>query len=155
MPLDMNTLTALKRSSLGLDLYLWLTYRTFGSVPLSGSPGMTVVPSVWSAPSQSQRQPPCKPSVTRFSAIEKIKLAWPSLNYSTAPGVILSPSSPAMTGDSARAIAVAPQRPVSGRASVPFSLEPSESVNPYFHRLVSWGSSPRGETTPALFRTYG
>ena len=25
----MNTLTALKRCSLGLDLYLWLTYRTF------------------------------------------------------------------------------------------------------------------------------
>ena len=25
----MNTLTALKRSPLGLDLYLWLVYRTF------------------------------------------------------------------------------------------------------------------------------
>ena len=25
----MNTLRAMKRSSLGLDLYLWLTYRTF------------------------------------------------------------------------------------------------------------------------------
>ena len=25
VPLDMNTLTALKRSTLGLDLYLWLT----------------------------------------------------------------------------------------------------------------------------------
>ena len=29
VPIDMNTLTALKRSSLGLDLYLWLTYRVF------------------------------------------------------------------------------------------------------------------------------
>ena len=29
MPLDMNTLTAMKRSTLGLDLYLWLVYRTF------------------------------------------------------------------------------------------------------------------------------
>ena len=29
MPLDINTLTALKRSTLGLDLYLWLVYRTF------------------------------------------------------------------------------------------------------------------------------
>ena len=29
VPLDMNTLTALKRSPLGLDLYLWLVYRTF------------------------------------------------------------------------------------------------------------------------------
>ena len=29
VPLDMNILKALKRSSLGLDWYLWLTYRTF------------------------------------------------------------------------------------------------------------------------------
>ena len=28
VPLDMNILKALKRSPLGLDLYLWLTYRT-------------------------------------------------------------------------------------------------------------------------------
>ena len=29
VPLDMNTLRAVKRSPLGIDLYLWLTYRTF------------------------------------------------------------------------------------------------------------------------------
>ena len=29
VPLNMNALNALKRSTLGLDLYLWLTYRTF------------------------------------------------------------------------------------------------------------------------------
>ncbi len=29
VPLDMNTLKALKRSPLGLDLYMWLVYRTF------------------------------------------------------------------------------------------------------------------------------
>ena len=29
VPLDMNILREIKRSSLGLDLYLWLTYRTF------------------------------------------------------------------------------------------------------------------------------
>ena len=29
VPLEMNTLKALKRSTLGLDLYLWLTYRVF------------------------------------------------------------------------------------------------------------------------------
>ena len=29
VPLDMNTLKAMKRSPLGLDLYLWLVYRTF------------------------------------------------------------------------------------------------------------------------------
>ena len=31
VPLNMNTLTALKRSPLGLDLYLWLTYRTIAN----------------------------------------------------------------------------------------------------------------------------
>ena len=29
VPLDLNALKALKRSPLGLDLYMWLTYRTF------------------------------------------------------------------------------------------------------------------------------
>ena len=29
VPLNMNILKALKRSSLGIDLYLWMTYRTF------------------------------------------------------------------------------------------------------------------------------
>ena len=30
VPIDVNTLRALTRLPLGLDLYLWLTYRTFG-----------------------------------------------------------------------------------------------------------------------------
>ena len=29
VPLDLNILKAMKRSSLGIDFYLWLTYRTF------------------------------------------------------------------------------------------------------------------------------
>ena len=29
IPFDLHTLRALKRSSLGLDLYFWLVYRTF------------------------------------------------------------------------------------------------------------------------------
>ena len=36
VPLDVNVLKAIKRSPLGLDLYLWLTYRLFGlGEPLS------------------------------------------------------------------------------------------------------------------------
>ena len=30
IPIDLHILKAMKRSPLGLDLYLWLTYRTFG-----------------------------------------------------------------------------------------------------------------------------
>ena len=98
VPLDMNILTALKRSTLGLDLYLWLTYRTFslrapqpltwkqlyhqfGAHPAKGSANNTV-------------------QVFRYKVLrelKKIKLAWPGLNYATAPGIlILHPSTPAI-----------------------------------------------------------
>ena len=98
VPLDMNTLTALKRSTLGLDLYLWLTYRTFalraplrltwkqlyqqfGAHPAQASNNVTV---------QNFRR-----KVLR--ELKKIKLAWPELNYATAKGVlILLPSTPAI-----------------------------------------------------------
>ena len=55
VPLDMNTLTALKRSTLGLDLYLWLVYRTFSlRAPLRLLLAASV-PPVRSAPGQSPR----------------------------------------------------------------------------------------------------
>ena len=98
VPLDMNTLTALKRSSLGLDLYLWLTYRTFA---LRAPQRLT-----WQQLYRQFGAHPAKASdnntvqAFRYKVLrelKKIKLAWPSLNYSTAPGVlILSPSSPAI-----------------------------------------------------------
>ena len=98
VPLDMNILKALKRSALGLDLYLWLVYRTFalrapqrltwkqlycqfGAHPAKASDNNTV---------QAFRY-----KILR--ELKKIKLAWPELNYSTAPGVlILHPSTPAI-----------------------------------------------------------
>ena len=98
VPLDMNTLKALKRSTLGLDLYLWLNYRTFalraplrltwrqvyrqfGAHPDNASDNNTV---------QAFRY-----KVLR--ELKKIKMAWPELNYSTAKGVlILHPSTPAI-----------------------------------------------------------
>ena len=90
VPLDMNTLTALKRCSLGLDLYLWLTYRTFvltrpvritwrqlyrqfGTNPANASDKFIV---------RNFRQ-----NVLR--ELKKIKLAWPGLNYATAKGVLI------------------------------------------------------------------
>ena len=96
VPLDMNTLKALKRSSLGLDLYLWLTYRTF---PLRAPQRIT-----WR---QMYRQFGAHPDNARdkvtvqafrrkvLRELKKIKLAWKNLNYSTAPGLlILHPSTP-------------------------------------------------------------
>ena len=96
VPFDMNTLTALKRCALGLDLYLWLVYRTF---PLRGPQRITwkqVYRQFGSYPDKASN----KFTVRDFREkvlreLKKIKLAWPELNYSTAPGVlILLPSTP-------------------------------------------------------------
>ena len=44
IPLDLNILKSLKRSPLGLDLYLWLTYRTFGETPAAPHLASTLSP---------------------------------------------------------------------------------------------------------------
>ena len=98
VPLDMNTLKAMSRSSLGLDLYLWLVYRTFA---LTRSRRLT-----WRHLYRQFGVDPAKASdkntVNRFRThalreLKKIKIAWPGLNYATAPGVlILYPSTPAI-----------------------------------------------------------
>ena len=96
LPLDMTTLTALKRSTLGLDLYLWLVYRTFAlRAPLRLS-WQQVYGQFGVDPAKASD----KNTVQMFRRdalreLKKIKLAWPDLNYSTAPGVlILHPSTP-------------------------------------------------------------
>ena len=98
VPLDMNILKALKRSSLGLDLYLWLTYRTFTlQCPLRLS---------WPRLYRQFGIDPAKAGDNRtvqdfrkdcLRELIKIKAAWPDLNYATAKGVlILSPSTPSI-----------------------------------------------------------
>ena len=98
IPLDMNVLKALTRSSLGLDLYLWLTYRTFSlNRPMQLS---------WARLYRQFGAHPAKANdqiaVRNFRKdclreLVKIKTAWPDMNYSTAKGVlILSPSKPAI-----------------------------------------------------------
>ena len=98
VPLNFNTLKSLKRSSLGLDLYLWLVYRTF---PLRAPLRLTwrqVYRQFGANPAQAGN----KNTVNNFRTkalreLKKIKLAWPGLNYTTAPGVlILHPSTPAI-----------------------------------------------------------
>ena len=96
VPIDINCLQALRKSSLGLDLYLWLTYRTFslreplsltwkqlyvqhGPFPEKAGDNVTV---------QAFRKK-C------LRELKKIQLAWPQLNYSTERGrLILHPTPP-------------------------------------------------------------
>ena len=96
VPLDMNTLKALKRSPLGLDLYLWLVYR----ISASRAPQRLT----WKQVYRQFGVDPDKASDNRtvqsfrikvLRELKKIKLAWSGLNYTTARGVlILLPSIP-------------------------------------------------------------
>ena len=98
VPIDMNTLTALKRSPLGLDLYLWLVYRTFSLRAPQRLTWQQLYRQFGAHPDNASD----KRTVLNFRTkvlreLKKIKLAWPELNYATAPGVlILSPSKPAI-----------------------------------------------------------
>ena len=56
VPIEMNTLTALKRSPLGLDLYLWLTYRDLRASCSVAALLAAGVPSVRSGTGSGQRQ---------------------------------------------------------------------------------------------------
>ena len=98
VPLDMNILKALKRCALGLDLYLWLTYRTFAL----RAPQRLTWRQLYRQFDADPAQAPDKRAIQNFRIkvlreLKKIKLAWPDLNYSTAPGVlILYPSKSAI-----------------------------------------------------------
>ena len=102
VPLNMNTLTALKRCSLGLDLYLWLTYRMFTLKRPLRLTWRQMYQQFGVDPAQASKNQ----TVQNFRykvlrELKKIKLAWPELNYSTARGVlILSPSAPAIAPSS-------------------------------------------------------
>ena len=95
IPLDMNTLRSLKRSPLGLDLYLWLTYRTFNLTrPLR---------LTWRQLYRQFGADPAKASKVAQQAfrrdclreLQKIQRAWPDLHYQPVKGaLLLSPSPP-------------------------------------------------------------
>ena len=94
VPIDMNILKALKRSSLGLDLYLWVVYRTFTlKRPMRLS---------WArlyrqfGVNLAQAGDPRTVDAFRTDCLrelKKIKTAWPELNYVTAQGVLILRSS--------------------------------------------------------------
>ena len=98
VPLDINTLKALKRLPLGLDLYLWAVYRTFSLK----RPMRLSWPQLYRQFGVDPAKASDKFTVRDFRTdclreLKKIKLAWPDLNYATAKGVlILSPSKPAI-----------------------------------------------------------
>ena len=107
VPLDMNILKSLKRSTLGLDLYLWTAYRTFAlRAPLRLS-WRQVYRQFGAHPDKSSDNNTVQ--AFRYKVLrelKKIKLAWPGLNYTTAKGVlILHPSTPSIAPSDHRQLA--------------------------------------------------
>ena len=98
IPIDLNTLRAMKRSPLGLDLYLWLTYRTFALK----RPLRLTWPLLYRQFGVDPARANDKATLSRLSAadclreLKKIKNAWPDLNYRTVKGALLliAPSPP-------------------------------------------------------------
>ncbi len=94
VPLDMNILRSLKRSPLGLDLYFWLTYRTFTlKAPLTLS-WRQLYKQFGAHPADG----PADISGFRrqcLRELKKIKRAWPDLNYGTVTAaLVIEPSPP-------------------------------------------------------------
>ena len=89
LPIDMHILRALSRCSLGLDLYQWLSYRTFAlDHPFRIS---------WKRLYRQFGLHPDKAGDTRavedfrrkaLREVTKIKLAWPGLDYATPRGAL-------------------------------------------------------------------
>ena len=96
IPLDLHILTAMKRSTLGLDLYLWLTYRTFALK----RPLRLTWPQLYRQFGVDPAKADNRRTVDNFRTdclreLKKIKDAWPSLHYAKAKGaLLLSPSPP-------------------------------------------------------------
>ena len=98
VPLNLNTLNALKRSPLGLDLYLWLVYRTFTLRAPLRLTWRLLYGQFGAVPEKASDKFIVRNFRTKcLRELKKIKLAWPELNYTTAKGVlILHPSRPAI-----------------------------------------------------------
>ena len=95
VPLDMNILRGLTRSSLGLDLYLWLTYRTFSLKRPLRLPWPMLYRQFGADPAKANDPR----TVDNFRTdclreLKKIKTAWSELNCTTAKGALVVLPSP-------------------------------------------------------------
>ena len=154
VPLDLNILKAMKRSSLGIDFYLWLTYRTFTlRRPLRLS---------WPRLYRQFGVDPVKAGDNRtvdnfrtdcLRELKKIKVAWPDLSYVAAKGVlVLLPSKPAVPPHvvvSARGIVLKSPLLAQNRSlSVPGG--PKRPLLGYPRRIVSRAPESLFHKTPVI-----
>ena len=99
VPLDMNILKALKRSSLGLDLYLWLTYRTFTLTRPMRLSWRQIYRQFGVDPAKANNKFTIRDFRRKvLRELVKIKTAWPYLNYAILRGCLeVRPSKPTVS----------------------------------------------------------
>jgi hypothetical protein len=94
VPLDMRILKAMSRSSLGLDLYMWLSYKTFS---LLSSKGAKTQRLSWHQLYAQFGKDPAnagdKDVVNDFRKdvlreLRKLRVCWPALEYGTPKGFL-------------------------------------------------------------------
>ena len=102
LPLDMNILRALKRSTLGLDLYMWLSYRTFSLKTPVALRWRDLYRQFGAHPDRAGDRNTVNAFRTKcLRELKKIEEAWPGMNYGLDRGVLIIgpaiPSGPSLT----------------------------------------------------------
>ena len=85
VPIDMHVLKAMKRSPLGLDLYLWLTYRTFAlDAPLRLT--WRQIYRQFGATTKTDKRTVDSFRTDCLRELRKLNISWPQLDYALTKG---------------------------------------------------------------------
>src|ERR1035441_2747424 len=93
VPLDMRILKEMKRSSLGLDLYMWLSYKTFTLYSQGKKPERLSWERLYMQFGADPARAGDKYVIRDFRKdvlreLKKLKVCWPALNYATPIGCL-------------------------------------------------------------------
>jgi hypothetical protein len=93
VPIDMRILKKMKRSSLGLDLYMWLTYKTFSLAAKGKGPQRLSWMALYQQFGSRNGVVDEHEAMRNFRKeaireLKKLKLCWPAFSYSTPEGCL-------------------------------------------------------------------
>lgn len=93
VPLDMRILKKMKRSSLGLDLYMWLTYKTYALGAQGKGPQRLSWVRLYQQFGANRATTDEHEAMRNFRKdaireLKKLKLCWPGFNYGTPEGCL-------------------------------------------------------------------
>ena len=95
VPIDMGILRAMKRSSLGLDIYLWLTYRLHSLTRPERLPLKRLYRQFAASPERADKRAIQNFRRDLIRELIKLRTAWPGFRYRLTPGHLeLQPTPP-------------------------------------------------------------